>query len=132
MSQDEELQEPEEEGLGDVPFGHEVRLESEIRARAVSVPRQFTPQRPERPFSFMTPQVPKANSRLSLADRVRGRKSMGGFGQAGLGTSLQVTEVVIRDVDQGTPSTNAEPGQRRVSESERKVGLIPQLQTVPL
>jgi hypothetical protein len=122
LDQDEELQEPEEEeGLGDVTFRHEARHDNEIGVRAASVPRQFTPQRPERPFSFMTPQVSKANGDLSLADRVRGRKSTGGVGQASLGRSWHVPEVKVQDADQ---SILGSPGQRRVSDSERQVDFI--------
>lgn len=126
LDQDEELEEEpeEEEGLGDVTFRHGARHESEIGVRAASVPHQFTPQRPERPLSFMTPQVSKANGSLSLADRVRGRKSTGGVGQASLGRSWRVTEVKVPDADQ---STLGSPGQRRVSDSERQVGFNSQL-----
>lgn len=121
LDQDEELQElEEEEDLGD--FG--ARHESEIGLRTASLPRQFTPQRPERPLSFMTPQVFKTNGNLSLADRVRGRKSTGGVGQASLGRSWRVPEVKVQDIDQSTLGT---PGQRRVSESERQVGFILQV-----
>ena len=125
LDQDEELQEPEEEEeLGDITFRHGARHESEIGVRAASVPRQFTPQRPERPLSFMTPQVFKTNGNLSLADRVRGRKSTGGVGQASLGRSWRVPEVKVPDVDQSSLGT---PGQRRVSDSERQVRFILQL-----
>jgi len=125
LDQDEELQEPEEEeDLGDVTFRHGARHESEIGVRAASVPRQFTPQRPERHLLFMTPQVSKASGNLSLADRVRGRKSTGGVGQASLSRSWRVPEVKVPDADQ---STLGSPGQRRVSDSERQVGFIPHL-----
>lgn len=70
----------------------------------------------------MTPQVSKANGNLSLADRVRGRKSTGGIGQAGLGRSWHVPEVKVEDADR---STLGSPGQRRVSDSERQVDFIP-------
>ena len=125
MDQNEELQEfKEEDDLCNVPTGHEARPESEIRTRAVSMPRQFTPQRPARPFSFMTPQVLKANGDVSLADRVRGRTSTGGIGQASLARPWQVTDFVP-DVVPSTPGSKAEPDQQRVSDSERQVGLFP-------
>jgi hypothetical protein len=73
LDEDEGLQDAEdEENSDDVPYEHEARLESEFGARSVSEFRQFTSQRPERPLAFMTPQVPKANGGLSLADRVGG------------------------------------------------------------
>jgi hypothetical protein len=129
LGQDGGLQEPkEEEDLDSVHAGHEAPLENEIKGRAVSMPRQFTPQRPMRPFSFMTPQLPKANGDFSLADRVRGRKSTGGFSQASLARPWQVTDAVVQNVVPSTPGSNAELGQRRVSEVERQVGLNPQLQ----
>jgi hypothetical protein len=126
LDQDGDPQElEEEEDFGDVPLEHEAQLESETGSRAVSLPRQFTPQRPERPFSFMTPQVTKSNGGLSLADRVRGRKSTGGVGQASLTKSWRSTDVAVPDIGQSTPGTNVE---RKVSDSERQVSLILQLQ----
>jgi hypothetical protein len=126
LDQDEELQDAgDEECFGDVFPEHEARLESEIGARAVSVSRQFTPQRPQRPFLFMTPQVPKANGGLSLADRVRGRVSMGSVGRANPARSWRVS---VPEPGQSTPSEGAELGQRSISDSERQVSTISQLQ----
>jgi hypothetical protein len=65
----------------------------------------------------MTPQVSKANGDLSLADRVRGRKSTGGFGQASLARPWQVMDLAVPS----TPGVKAEPGQQAVSDSERQV-----------
>lgn len=107
--------------MGDVPYEREDRLENEFGARAVSVSRQFTPQRPERPLAFMTPQVPKANGGLSLADRVRGRISMGSVGQ---GRSWRVP---VPDPDHSSPSKGTELGQRRISDLERQVRTFSQL-----
>lgn len=119
MDQDEGLQDAEdEENLDDVPYEREARLESEFGARAVSVSRQFTPQRPERPLAFMTPQVPKANGGLSLADRVRGRISMGSVGRANVARSWQVP---VPDPDHSSPSKGTELGQQRISDLERQV-----------
>ncbi|KAH9990229.1 hypothetical protein BJV74DRAFT_837337 [Russula compacta] len=118
---DGELRElQEEEDLGDVLPGHGVEVKSEIGARAFSVPRQFTPQRPPRPLPFMTPQVPKANKSVSLVDRVRGRKSTGGVGQASLARKWEVKEVAVQDADQSTPRENAGLGQQGVTDSERQ------------
>jgi len=78
----------------------------------------------------MTPQVSKANGDLSLADRVRGRKSTGGFGQT-LARPWQVTDLAVPDIFPSTPGVKVEPGQQAVSDSERQVGLIPLLQTAP-
>lgn len=99
--------------MGDVPYEREVTLENEFGARAVSLSRQFTPQRPERPLAFMTPQVLKANGGLSLADRVRGRVSMGSVGR---GRSWRVP-----DPDHSSPSKGTELGQRRINDLERQV-----------
>lgn len=119
MDQDQELEDAEdEENLGDVPHEREARLESEFGARAVSLSRQFTPQRPERPLAFMTPQVPKANGGLSLADRVRGRVSMGSVGRTNVARSWRVP---VPDPDNSSPSKGTELGQRRVSDLERLV-----------
>lgn len=119
LDQDEELQDAEdEENLGDVPYEREDRLESEFGVRAVSVPRQFTPQRPERPLTFMTPQVTKAHGGLSLADRVRGRVSMGSVGRANVARSWRVP---VPDPDHSSPSKATELGQQRVSDLEREV-----------
>lgn len=116
LDQDEGLQDADdEEGFDSAPSEHEARLESEIGARAVSVSRQFTPQRPQRPLSFMTPQVPKANGSLSLADRVRGRISMGSVGRE------KLWRVSVPDPGQSTPSEGVELGQRRITDSERQV-----------
>jgi hypothetical protein len=121
LDQDEGVQDAEdEENLGDVPYEREARLESEFGARAVSVSRQFTPQRPERPLAFMTPQVPKANGGLSLADRVRGRISMGSVGRANVARPWRVP-VPDPDPDYSSPSKGTELGQRRVSDLERQV-----------
>jgi len=126
--QDRELQTPEEEeDLGDIPLPQEAGIESEIVARAASVPRQFTPQRPPRHLLFMTPQVTKPNGALSLADRVRGRRSTSTVGRASL-VRWQEPEVVVPDMDQKTPTQNAEPLPPRVSDSERQVRPISQLQ----
>lgn len=117
LDQDEELEDAEdEESIGDVTPEPEVGLPSEVGARAVSVSRQFTPQRPHRPLPFMTPQVPKANGDLSLADRVRGRVSMGSLGRVRPASSWRVL-----DPDQSTPTKGVERGQRSVSDSERQV-----------
>jgi hypothetical protein len=69
----------------------------------------------------MTPQVQKSNAALSLADRVRGRKSTGGVGRARwLVTNTDVA--AIPNADQNTPrSENVEPEQRKVSASEKQV-----------
>jgi hypothetical protein len=123
LDQDEGLQDAEdEENLDDVPYEREARLESEFEARAVSVSRQFTPQRPERPLAFMTPQVPKANGGLSLADRVRGRISMGSVGRANVARSWRVpVPVPDPDPDHSSPSKGTELGQQRISDLERQV-----------
>jgi hypothetical protein len=122
LDQDGELQDAaDEEYFGDVPPEHEAGLESEFGARAVSVSRQFTPQRPQRPFSFMTPQVPKANGGLSLADRVRGRISMGSVGRANPARSWQVS---VPEPGQSTPSGGPELVQRSISDSERQVSAV--------
>ena len=125
MDQDEELQDVgDEENSGDVPDDREDGLESEYGVRAVSaVHRQFTPQRPERPLAFMTPQVPKANGGLSLADRVRGRVSMS-VGRANVARSWQVP---VPDPDDSSPSKATEPGQQRVSDLERQVCTVSEL-----
>ena len=115
MDQDEGLQETEDE---DVPYEHEARLESEFGTRGVSLSRQFTPQRPERPLAFLTPQVPKANGGLSLADRVRGRISMGSVGRANVTGSWRVP---VLEPDHSSPSKGTERRQRRVSDLERQV-----------
>lgn len=121
LDQDEGLEDAgDEENLGDVPNEHEAKLESEFGARAASVSRQFTPQRPERPLAFMTPQVPKANGGLSLADRVRGRVSMGSVGRANVARSWRVP-VPDPDPDPSSPGKGTELGQRRISELERQV-----------
>lgn len=121
MDQDEGRQDAEdEENLGDVLNEREAKLESEFGSRAVSVSRQFTPQRPERPLAFMTPQVPKANGGLSLADRVRGRISMGSVGRANVARSWRVP-VPDPDPDHSSPSKGTELGQQRVSDLERQV-----------
>ena len=128
LDQDEELEDAEdEESTGDAITEHKVKLESEIGARAVSVSRQFTPQRPHRPLPFMTPQVPKANGGLSLADRVRGRVSMGSLSRANLASSWRVPDT---DPDQSTPTKGVERGQR-ISDSERQVRTFLQLQNGP-
>jgi hypothetical protein len=74
----------------------------------------------------MTPQVPKANGGLSLADRVRGRVSMSA-GRANLASSWRVP---VADPDQSTPSKGVERGQR-ISDSERQVCIFSQLQNGP-
>ena len=119
LDQDEGPQDAEdEENLSDVPHEREARFESEFGGRAVSVSRQFTPQRPERPLAFMTPQVPKTNGGLSLADRVRGRISMGSVGRANVARSWRVP---VPDPDYNSPSKATELGQQRVSDLERQV-----------
>jgi hypothetical protein len=118
LDQDEGLQDAEdEENLGAVPYEREAKLESEFGVRAVSVSR-FTPQRPERPLAFMTPQVSRTNGGLSLADRVRGRISMGSVGRANVARSWPVP---VPDPDQSSPSRATELGQQRVSDLERQV-----------
>jgi hypothetical protein len=79
----------------------------------------------------MTPQVSKANGDLSLADRVRGRKSTGGFSQASMARPWQVTDHAVPDIFPSTPGVKVEQGQQVVSDSERQVGLISLLQTAP-
>ncbi|KAI9513527.1 hypothetical protein F5148DRAFT_1006664 [Russula earlei] len=119
--QELELLEHENERLlEDVPPAQETRFESDFAIRAASVPRQFTPQRPQRPLLFMTPQVPKANRGLGLADRVRGRTSTGSVGRASFARSLRDQEIAIPDVNPSTPSNTVEPYQRRINNSERQ------------
>ncbi|KAI0301317.1 hypothetical protein BC826DRAFT_558631 [Russula brevipes] len=115
LDQDGKPQELEvEEDLGDISPGYEGGLGSEFGTRAASVPRQFTPQRPQRSLglSFMTPQVTKVNGGLSLADRVRGRKSTGNVGRPSLAGSWQINEVAVPEGSKDTPT--------RISESERQ------------
>jgi hypothetical protein len=72
----------------------------------------------------MTPQVHKSNVGLSVADRVRGRKSTGGgVGRASFARTWLVTDadVAIPNADPNSPSENAQPGQRRISASEKQV-----------
>ncbi|KAI0299366.1 hypothetical protein B0F90DRAFT_1818129 [Multifurca ochricompacta] len=120
LDQNEELQkldggENPTDALGDP------ELEGKIAGhQRVFTPRQFTPQRPQRPLSFMTPQVHKFNDGLSLADRVRGRKSTGGVSQASMTRSWLVTDTAVSDTDQEMSGAKAESGQRRVSQSEKQ------------
>jgi hypothetical protein len=120
LEQDEELRESGDEILR----GRATTRESKIGTQQ-GHQFQFTPQRPpQRPLAgaaFMTPQVQKSNAALSLADRVRGRKSTGGVGRARwLVTNTDVA--AIPNADQNTPgSENVEPEQRKVSASEKQV-----------
>ena len=127
LDQDGGLQDADdEENLGDVPPEHEARLQSEFGVRAASVSRQFTPQRPQRSLPFMTPQVPKANGSLSLADRVRGRRvSMGSVGRANVARSWRVP---VPDPDQSTPTKATGLEQTRISDLERQVCAFSQLE----
>jgi hypothetical protein len=73
--------------------------------------------------AFMTPQVQKSNAALSLADRVRGRKSTGGLGRATwlvTDTSTDVATTPYADQN-ALKNENVEPGPRRISASEKQV-----------
>lgn len=117
----DQVQEPEnEDGLGDG------EAEPETNDGA-STACQLTPQRPEQHFYFMTPQTHRSNS---LADRVRGRQSTGGAAWASLIKSSIAADDPVPAVDNSTPRTNAELRERRISQVERRVWLVPLLQSL--